>query len=105
MLARTLVEAGQDIPEFLQDYLPEGITKETVKFETESDFDETEAQAGDEADGGAGGGAWGGEGGDTNNNDSGGAWGADNGSSAGGDAWGTTYSAPVEQQPQATAAW
>ncbi|KAI6782500.1 ATP-dependent RNA helicase-like protein [Emericellopsis cladophorae] len=105
VLARTLVEAGQDIPEFLQDYLPDSITKETVKFETESDFDETEAQAGDEADGGAGGGAWGGEAGGTSNNDTGGAFGADNGTSAGGDAWGTTTSAPVEQQPQATAAW
>ncbi|KAG9250096.1 P-loop containing nucleoside triphosphate hydrolase protein [Emericellopsis atlantica] len=93
VLARTLLEAGQEIPDFLQDYLPAGMTKETVKFETESDFDETEAQAGDEADGGAGGAGGGAWGGDTNIND------------AGGDVWGTTSSAPVEQQPQATAAW
>lgn len=46
VLTRTLLETKQDIPEFLQIYVPEG---GNIQFETESDFDPNEMvkQAGD----------------------------------------------------------
>ncbi|KAF7554003.1 hypothetical protein G7Z17_g3255 [Cylindrodendrum hubeiense] len=100
VLTRTLLETNQDIPEFLQSYVPEGEARENLKFEADSDFDpqdvggaaggETWAPDGDAAGadgnsgGGGGGDAWGG---DTaaNSGDSGGA--GDAGTS-GGDSWG-----------------
>ncbi|KAF4124651.1 ATP-dependent RNA helicase DDX3X [Geosmithia morbida] len=97
VLARTLLETDQEIPGFLRSYLPQGITRETVKFETESDFDPAEYEAaglgmvqdGATGDGGAGQDAWGADTG-AESADAGG-WGAD--TSAGGDAgidgWGT----------------
>ncbi|KAG6010965.1 hypothetical protein E4U43_008519 [Claviceps pusilla] len=44
VLTRTLLETGQEIPEFLQMYVPEGEAAKKPKFETESDFDPEEAQ-------------------------------------------------------------
>ena len=114
VLARTLLETNQDIPEFLQYHLPEGTTRDTVKFEVESDFDENDvAGAGEPADG-----AWGG--GDDNvnadANPSGGSWGQahDSVQKAAGDAWGGGDNAGANmaggwdagnQQPVATSAW
>ncbi|QPH18825.1 hypothetical protein C2857_003925 [Epichloe festucae Fl1] len=44
VLTRTLLETDQEIPEFLQMYIPEGDAAKKPKFETESDFDPDEAQ-------------------------------------------------------------
>ncbi|KAG6137375.1 hypothetical protein E4U28_004593 [Claviceps purpurea] len=44
VLTRTLLETGQEIPEFLQMYVPEGDAATKPKFETESDFDPQEAR-------------------------------------------------------------
>ncbi|KAK4124996.1 DEAD-domain-containing protein [Parathielavia appendiculata] len=53
VLTRTLLETNQEIPDFLQQYVPEGATPSNLKFEADSDFEE-------EATGtGAGGGGWG----------------------------------------------
>lgn len=59
VLTRTLLETGQEIPEFLQIHVPE--EGKDLKFEADSDFDPEEAQeagGGDEwgNDGGNGGG-------------------------------------------------
>lgn len=48
MLTRTLLETNQEIPDFLQPYVPEGMTADNLKFETDSDFEE---EAGDNVDG------------------------------------------------------
>lgn len=88
VLTRTLLETDQEIPEFLQQYVPEGDARANLKFEADSDFDPNDyAGAGD-----SGGDAWGaGDGGDTGGGD---AW-----SGGGGDAWGA---APA---PVAVDAW
>ncbi|KAL7920827.1 P-loop containing nucleoside triphosphate hydrolase protein [Trichoderma austrokoningii] len=123
VLTRTLLETNQDIPAFLQPYVPENWSSGTkVKFETESDFDPNDvAGAGD---GGADAGGWGGD--DSGQGDSGAGWGgsgandgAAGGEAAGGeaagssDAWnqgasdanasGGTWGAGAEQP--ATSAW
>lgn len=52
VLTRTLLETNQDIPEFLQPYLPE--EGEVLKFEADSDFEPDDAQdGGDDSWGGA----------------------------------------------------
>lgn len=98
VLARTLLETDQEIPEFLRNRLPQGITRETVKFETESDFDPAEYEMA-----GGPGGDFDGFGGDDANAGAPSAWGADadvNESAAGdGGAWGGA--APVD----AAGAW
>ncbi|KAK4229054.1 hypothetical protein QBC38DRAFT_387467 [Podospora fimiseda] len=69
VLTRTLLETKQDIPDFLEQYVPED--KENLKFEADSDFEEEEAA---DADGGG----WGGNGddaGDDAGTASGGGWG------------------------------
>ncbi|KND87367.1 ATP-dependent RNA helicase ded1 [Tolypocladium ophioglossoides CBS 100239] len=101
VLTRTLLETKQDVPDFLQLYVPEGSAAEKPKFETESDFDPndlgTAAELGGFGGDGSGegtgdGDAWGSGGGDATGG--GGAWGsrpaADNadGNAAGGDTWG-----------------
>ena len=53
VLTRTLLETGQEIPEFLQTYMPQG---NKIQFETESDFDPNEMAGQSE---GADAGAWG----------------------------------------------
>lgn len=81
VLTRTLLETGQEIPDFLQPYIPED--KENLKFEADSDFEEEEAAGGDDA----GGDGWGGSG-DTQ--DAGGdSWGGnDDTQAAAGNGWG-----------------
>lgn len=109
VLARTLLEADQKIPEFLMHHITEGMTKDTVKFETESDFDEGDlGQPGDlNGDAGAG---WGG-GDDTPGDQDGaaaGAWGGggpSNDASAGADAWGSGADTGGNDQAAQAAAW
>ncbi|KAF9768402.1 hypothetical protein IL306_014300 [Fusarium sp. DS 682] len=106
VLTRTLLETDQEVPEFLQQYVPEGEARSNLKFEADSDFDPNDyAGAGDaggawggdtgnDAGGDAGGDAWGG--GDNSNTGGGDAWGAgDSGNAGGGDAWNTGNAAPV----------
>ncbi|KAK0723843.1 P-loop containing nucleoside triphosphate hydrolase protein [Apiosordaria backusii] len=55
VLTRTLLETGQEVPEFLSAYIPEDVSR--LRFEADSDFDETETAADnfggdDAADGG-----------------------------------------------------
>ncbi|PNY26698.1 ATP-dependent RNA helicase ded1 [Tolypocladium capitatum] len=95
VLTRTLLETKQDVPDFLQMYVPEGTAADKPKFETESDFDpndlgtaaELGGFGGDSPGEGTGGGdAWGGGGGDATGGDDG--WraclAADNGDTWGG---------------------
>ncbi|KAM4065114.1 DEAD/DEAH box helicase [Hirsutella rhossiliensis] len=86
VLTRTLLETKQEIPDFLQLYVPQGAAAEKPKFETESDFDP--ADLGATADlGDVGGGAWlnGGEAAEPEADGSGGAgWGAGGGDDSGG---------------------
>lgn len=83
VLTRTLLETNQEVPEFLQIYIPEGEARTNLKFEADSDFDPNDvAGAGD-----AGGAAWGTGDGDGGNGD--GAWGGGNAGAEGGDAWGS----------------
>ncbi|EHK44382.1 hypothetical protein TRIATDRAFT_35745 [Trichoderma atroviride IMI 206040] len=104
VLTRTLLETNQDIPDFLQAYIPENWSSGTkVKFETESDFDPNDVAGagegcGDEGGGwntadnvqGDSGGGWGNSGGNDANeaaNASGGGWGADAAQPAAGAGW------------------
>lgn len=108
VLTRTLLETNQEIPDFLQQYVPEGEARNNLKFEADSDFDPNDyagagdagdawgEDAGNNAGNAAGGDAWGG-GSDGGNTGGGDAWGADDGSKANaGDAWGADTAAPVE---------
>lgn len=106
ILARTLLETNQEVPEFLQLYLPQGMTHENLKFETESNFDpndlggptdfggETSSRGGWGADGGGAGeaeaaergtGGWGTGEPAGDNQIPGEPWGAGAGSATGGD--------------------
>lgn len=108
VLTRTLLETNQDIPDFLQSYVPENWSSGTkVKFETESDFDPNDVagagegcgdegggwNADDNGQGDSGGGGWGGSGGNDGAgtgeaaNASGGGWGAEAAQPAAGAAW------------------
>ena len=58
VLTRTLMETNQEVPDFLQLYMPEGAARENLKFETESDFDPNDLGGAAEDFGGGG---WGGE--------------------------------------------
>lgn len=82
VLTRTLLETDQEIPDFLQQHVPEGEAREKLKFEADSDFDPN-----DYAGAGDAGGAWGGDDAGASCGD---AWGSgDDGDKAyGGDAWG-----------------
>ncbi|POS77715.1 DEAD box RNA helicase-PL10B [Diaporthe helianthi] len=85
VLVRTLLETKQAVPEFLQQFLPEGEELENLQFPSEQDDDLGGMDAGAWGDnaGGDSGDAWGGEaetsatGGDTGN-----AWGGAGGTSA-----------------------
>ncbi|KAF4452406.1 hypothetical protein F53441_4752 [Fusarium austroafricanum] len=102
VLTRTLLETDQEIPDFLQQYVPEGEARTNLKFEADSDFDPNDyAGAGDAGDAWGSGGdgnadgsdAWGG--GDNGNTVSGDAWGAgDSGNAAADNGWGAGDSAP-----------
>ena len=85
VLTRTLLETNQEIPDFLQQYVPEGDARANLKFEADSDFDPNDyAGAGDAGD------VWGGDGGDGADAGAGDAWGTGDGANAAaGDAWGT----------------
>ncbi|KAL6803735.1 P-loop containing nucleoside triphosphate hydrolase protein [Trichoderma sp. SZMC 28012] len=113
VLTRTLLETNQDIPDFLQSYIPDNYANGIkVKFETESDFDPNDvAGAGDAQGGGWGGdetanpdsgagGGWGASGDSGDAADSGGGWGT-GGDVAGGDSGGTWGAEPAPTQ----AAW
>ncbi|KAM5346744.1 hypothetical protein ACJ41O_009749 [Fusarium nematophilum] len=104
VLTRTLLETNQEVPEFLQSYVPEGEARTNLKFEADSDYDPNDvAGAGDAGggawgtqddtagngtaeagDAGAGGDAWGNDGGNDGGNQNAGAW---NSSSAPAPAW------------------
>lgn len=56
MLVRTLLETNQEIPEFLEQFKPEGEDLTKLKFEAEGDFSDDEAIGGGDAAWGAGGG-------------------------------------------------
>ncbi|CAK7217324.1 hypothetical protein SBRCBS47491_003125 [Sporothrix bragantina] len=96
VLTRTLLETKQEIPDFLEMYIPEGEARENLKFEADSDYEEF-------ADGGDDNGGWG-AGGDGAGGDSWGApvdgggdsWGANNsGNAINGDSWGSNNAAPA----------
>lgn len=46
VLVRTLMETNQEIPDFLQQYIPEGAMANNLKFEADSDFEDEGNQAG-----------------------------------------------------------
>ncbi|KAJ4388357.1 hypothetical protein N0V85_007637 [Neurospora sp. IMI 360204] len=77
VLTRTLLETGQEIPDFLQAYIPEDT--EHLHFEADSDFEE-EAAGGDDVGDDDAGDAWGGGGdaGGDADDAGGGGWGAGN---------------------------
>ncbi|EFY97090.1 DEAD-like helicases superfamily protein [Metarhizium robertsii] len=77
VLTRTLLETKQEVPEFLQVYVPEGDAAVHLRFETESDYDPAEAQGQEQANGTSGNDSWGGgQAEDTNGTGSG--WGHSN---------------------------
>lgn len=101
------METNQDIPEFLQSYVPENWSSGTkVKFETESDFDPNDVAGAGEGCGNEGGG-WNAD--DNGQGDSGGGWGGSGGNegagtgeavNASGGGWGADAA-----QPAAGAGW
>ncbi|KAL2020969.1 hypothetical protein VTK56DRAFT_7743 [Thermocarpiscus australiensis] len=101
VLTRTLMETKQEIPDFLQQYVPEGATAENLKFEADSDFEDNTAGTGAGA-GNGGGDAWGG--GDDGWGDGNGAADAAEVANGGGDAWGTEASEPAQLE-EANAGW
>ena len=96
VLTRTLLETNQDIPDFLEEFKPQGDALENLKFEADSDFEENGDDEADAAGGDAeGGGSWGvsassdtGEASASGDNAWGAAGGQDNASGGGG--WGAT---------------
>lgn len=88
VLTRTLLETDQEIPDFLQQYVPEGDARANLKFEADSDFDPNDYADGADAGAGGAGDAWGT--GDGANAAAGDAWGTDENSHAAtvaADAW------------------
>jgi ATP-dependent RNA helicase DDX3X len=80
LLTKTLLETRQEIPEFLQGYVPENANVDQLKFEPDSD----EEVEGEDAGGwGAGNDDAGGWGGDTTNAGDSTGWGADNNTNGG----------------------
>ncbi|KIH91517.1 ATP-dependent RNA helicase [Sporothrix brasiliensis 5110] len=75
VLTRTLLETKQEIPDFLEMYIPEGEARENLKFEADSDFEEFTAGDGGDDGWGAGG-------------DAGDSWDAPADGDAGGTGWG-----------------
>jgi ATP-dependent RNA helicase DDX3X len=91
VLTRTLLETGQEIPEFLQSYVPEG---NKIQFETESDFDPNEMMGQSKS---AEAGAWGADAGQPQEEAMTNTWGGNNVPDAG--------AGQVVQQEQPTSAW
>ncbi|KAL2263091.1 hypothetical protein VTK26DRAFT_8249 [Humicola hyalothermophila] len=83
-LVRTLMETHQQVPEFLEQYIPPGMTADNLKFEADSDFEE-------EAVAPAGHDGWGAEGDSWGNNNTGNT-GGDAPGAAAGDGWGAEIS-------------
>ncbi|KAK5663188.1 hypothetical protein OQA88_6605 [Cercophora sp. LCS_1] len=54
VLTRTLLETNQEVPDFLEAYIPEGAARENLKFEADSDFEEDGGAGGDDNGGGDG---------------------------------------------------
>ena len=115
VLTRTLMETNQEVPDFLQSYIPEGGEAATLKFEADSDFEDDAGTGGDAGGGGGGwgaggddagnteaaGDAWGAGGDDAGNTEAvAGGWGADQ--NAGGGGWGADTSKAAEA---ATSGW
>ncbi|PHH71212.1 hypothetical protein CDD80_5438 [Ophiocordyceps camponoti-rufipedis] len=110
VLTRTLLETKQDIPQFLQQYVPEGELAEKPKFEADSDFDPNDlgtmaslnlgngegggdgwGASGEEASGG-----WGAEApADAGEKGTNGGWGAEEKAPANGGGWGAEEKAPA----------
>ncbi len=108
VLTRTLLETDQEIPDFLQSYVPEGASATNLKFEADSDFEEDVGAGGDA--GGDIGGTWRSGDADAGNagNDAGGdTWGG--GNDAGGDTWGNgggdSWGASNTQAVDTTSGW
>lgn len=53
VLTRTLLETNQEVPDFLEEHIPEGEAREKLKFEADSDSDGSEAGDGPGDDMGA----------------------------------------------------
>lgn len=89
LLAKTLLETKQEIPEFLQQYLPEGEARENLKFELDSDeIDDEPYPTPAGFSGGDGNNGWGNTGGTSDaDTTGGGGWGG-NSSANGGNTWG-----------------
>jgi ATP-dependent RNA helicase DDX3X len=71
VLTRTLLETGQEIPDFLEPYMPEGEARSKLKFEADSDFEDDAADGEKTTEDGA----WGADASESNDN-AGGAWGS-----------------------------
>ncbi|UNI24180.1 RNA helicase [Purpureocillium takamizusanense] len=94
VLTRTLLETKQDIPEFLQMYVPDGPDAEKPKFETDSDFDAEDIAARGQEGGDEGGGdTWGGGDAATASNAWAGGQNTEDGNGGGGGGWGAPTSA------------
>ncbi|KAJ4298547.1 hypothetical protein N0V88_003577 [Collariella sp. IMI 366227] len=95
VLTRTLIETSQEIPDFLQSYVPEGASAGNLKFEADSDFEDD--AAGVDASTGGGDGGWGADtAGAAATDGAADGWGAGDAGTGGG--WGaeTSSAAPVE---------
>ncbi|KAI5925780.1 P-loop containing nucleoside triphosphate hydrolase protein [Camillea tinctor] len=97
LLTMTLMETGQQIPDFLEAYKPEDSDPSKLKFEYDTDEEEPEDGNGDGGDWAAGGGgdAWGNEGAQSGNGDT---WGTTSQAAPAMDGWGSAskVSAPVD---------
>lgn len=87
------METNQEIPDFLEPFIPQGMTADNLKFEADSDFE-------DDVGGTAGDDGWGADnaGGEDAETAGGDGWGNGNGSgTAAGDGWGNgTETKPAE---------
>lgn len=108
VLTRTLIETNQEVPDFLQSYIPEGATATNLKFEADSDFEDN-VDIGAGAD--TGGGGWGADGadcadagnaGDAGNDAGAGGWGGENG---GGGGWDADTSKPAAFEEATCSGW
>ncbi|AEO65101.1 uncharacterized protein THITE_2043513 [Thermothielavioides terrestris NRRL 8126] len=106
VLTRTLIETNQEVPDFLQSYIPEGASATNLKFEADSDFEDEAAGTGG-GDAGAGEGGWGADtdqnaGGDTGVGGDG--WGSGH-ANGNGDGWGAVASNSAEVDAATSSNW
>ncbi|KAI0013764.1 P-loop containing nucleoside triphosphate hydrolase protein [Xylariaceae sp. FL0662B] len=100
LLTLTLLENKQEVPDFLQGYIPQGVKPEDFKFEDDTDDEKRQAEEGGGAggswSGGAGEGGWGdaggsgGQGWGSSAGPSGGKTGVDDAGGSGGQGWGSS---------------